>query len=298
MVPARLRGIDVLVKQEGLFPTGSYKDRGATVLMTQAARLGVRRVVEDSSGNAGTSIATYAARAGISADVFVPATTSPGKLVQIRSAGARLHRVPGDRQATSDAVWEAAQSCYYASHSWNPFFFEGTKTFAFEVCEQLGWRAPASVMIPTGNGTLLIGAWLGFSALARWGLIDRVPRLIAVQAERCAPLLRAWRLGLHEPADIVPEPTLGEGIAIARPVRGSQCLQAVRQTGGEVLGVSEEEIVSGLRETMAAGFFCEPTCAAAVAALPKLSLADDGPIVVPLTGHGLKAADTIGKLLG
>jgi threonine synthase len=291
IVPAELGGRRIWIKQEGLFPTGSYKDRGATVLISQARRLGVRRVVEDSSGNAGAAIAAYCARAGIACDIYVPASNSRSKLAQIELYGAALHPIPGSREDTAAAVWQAAQEHYYASHSWNPFFFHGTKTFAFEIVEQLGWRAPDAVVIPTGNGTLLIGAWIGFREMRQAGVIDRLPKLYAVQAAHCAPLA----LSPQESSQFRPKATIAEGIAIAAPVRVEQCRQAVAETGGRIVTVSESQIIAALRETLRAGFYCEPTCAAAVAALPQVDAG--GEIVVPLTGHGLKAGETLMKLL-
>ena len=146
-------GRAVWIKQDQLFSSGSYKDRGAAVLISHVKALGLGAVVEDSSGNAGCAIACYCARAGIGCTVYVPASTSPAKVAQIEAYGATLCRVPGTRQDTADAVLAAAQTTYYASHSWNPFFFHGTKTFAYEVCEQLGWTAPDTVVLPAGNGT-------------------------------------------------------------------------------------------------------------------------------------------------
>ena len=140
LIPVGIEGTEVLVKQDQLFPTGSYKDRGAAVLISHLHSLGITEILEDSSGNAGSAIAAYAAKADIDCTVLVPESTSPGKLVQIRASGAQLQCFPGNRQETADAALRLANSAYYASHSWNPFFFHGTKTFAFEVCEQLGWQ--------------------------------------------------------------------------------------------------------------------------------------------------------------
>ena len=162
LLKLEVMGREVLIKQDHLFPTGSYKDRGASVLVSQIKSLGIRRVVEDSSGNAGCAIAAYCARAGIACDIYVPADTSPAKLAQIESYNATLHKIPGSREDTAEAVMAAAQTHYYASHSWNPFFFQGTKTFAYEICEQLNWKAPDYVLLPVGNGTLLLGASIGF----------------------------------------------------------------------------------------------------------------------------------------
>ena len=192
LVALEFAGRQVWIKQEQLFPTGSYKDRGAALLISHARAIGVRAVVEDSSGNAGSAIAAYCARAGLGCTIFVPDTTSADKLTQIRAYGATLQLIAGSREDTAAAVLAAAETTYYASHSWNPFFFHGTKTFAYELVEQLGWRAPDAVVLPAGNGTLLLGADIGFRELRAMGLIDRLPRLIAVQAAHCAPLAAAF----------------------------------------------------------------------------------------------------------
>ncbi len=299
LVPLQLGGRRVWVKQDQLFSTGSYKDRGAAVMISKARALGVRHVVEDSSGNAGCAVAAYCARAGIACDIYVPTDNSPGKLAQIAMYGARLVKVPGTREDTAAAVWSAAQSAYYASHSWNPYFFQGTKTWAYEVCEQLGWRAPDTVVLPAGNGTLLLGAALGFHDLLRAGVIARAPKLVAVQSAACAPLAVAFAQGLDTPVKIDKRDTLAEGIAIAEPARGAQILQAVRQSGGTFLIVSEAEIEATLLDVIRAGFYIEPTSAAAVAGAKQYAAgAPEGEeIATVITGHGLKATEKMLKLL-
>jgi threonine synthase len=291
-------GVPVWVKQDHLFPTGSYKDRGASVLISKAVELGIGEVVEDSSGNAGCAIAAYCARAGIDCAIYVPESTSGGKLAQIQRYGAALNRVPGSREDTARAVLGAAQTVYYASHSWNPFFFQGTKTFAYEVCEQLGWRAPDTVILPAGNGTLLLGAYIGFRELVDAGIIGRMPRLIAVQAASCAPLHRAFRERLDRNPAIDKGETMAEGIAIADPIRGPQIVGAVRESGGDFLVVEEGEIVSSLRAICEAGFYIEPTSAATTAGVSQYvrGLCADEVIVSVFTGHGLKATEKMLKL--
>ncbi len=300
LAPFKLGGVAVLVKQDQLFPTGSYKDRGAAVLISKANELGIRAVVEDSSGNAGCAIAAWCARAGIACQIFVPAATSPAKTAQIAMYGANLTLVPGSREDTARAVWAAAQTHYYASHSWNPFFFHGTKTWAFEVWEQLGWRAPDTVILPVGNGTLLLGAAIGFRELLLAGEIPALPRMIAVQAENAAPLAEAFHAGLDTIPTIAKQDTLAEGIAIAEPVRGLQILQAVRQSGGTFLTVSEQEIQASLIEVSRQGAYIEPTAAAATAAAARYlrHKPDSEQVVTVFTGHGLKSTEKMLKILG
>jgi threonine synthase len=237
-VPHSAAGREVFLKLDHLFPSGSYKDRGAAVLLSKIRELHVDRVVEDSSGNAGAAVAAYAAAAGITADIYVPASNSPGKLNQIRAYGAELVAVEGSRSDTAAAALRAAEEHYYASHVWNPFFLEGTKTFAFEVWEQLGFQAPDTVVLPAGNGTLLLGAYKGFRELRDAGCIDEIPKHVAVQTAACAPL--AGGAPLTGPR--APGTTVAEGIAIAEPPLLQEMSDALASCGGTVITVEEEEI--------------------------------------------------------
>jgi len=261
--------------------------------------LGIIEVVEDSSGNAGSAIAAYCAQAGIGCHIYAPENTSAGKLAQVQFYGAELHKIPGTREDTAQAALLAAEKIYYASHAWNPFFFHGTKTFAFEISEQLGWKSPDTVILPVGNGTLLLGADIGFRELLRAGILDRLPRIIGVQAENCAPLYRAYQENRAEVPPIETKETLAEGIAIARPARGRQIIDAVRQTGGEFITVSEDEIRKALVEICGQGYYIEPTSAAAIAGVKKyLPGSSQGEVIVSaFTGHGLKATEKMLKLI-
>ncbi|MCJ7641588.1 MAG: threonine synthase, partial [Desulfobacterales bacterium] len=293
-----LEGRRVLIKVDYLFPTGCYKDRGATLLISKAKEQGVRKVVEDSSGNAGSAIAAYCARAGMTCEIYVPATTSPGKLVQIGAYGARLIKIEGSRGKAAEAAMEAASNLYYASHCWNPFFLHGTKTFAYEVCEQMGWESPETLVLPVGHGTLFLGAYLGFRELRDAGIVGRIPKMVGVQSAACAPIYLAFKKGSQEIASIEKRETVADGIAIAKPVRGRQILEVIRETGGEMLTVTEEEIAVALKEMGQRGHFIEPTSAATIAGLQKylkdIKHIKDHIIVSTLTASGLKAADKIG----
>jgi threonine synthase len=284
-------GRRVLLKVDYLFPTGSYKDRGATVLISKAKELGIKKVVEDSSGNAGSAIAAYCARGGIGCEIYVPQATSPGKLVQIQAYGAHLKKVEGSREKTAQVAMEAASGTYYASHCWNPFFLHGTKTFAFEIWEQMGWKTPDVLVLPVGHGTLFLGAYIGFKELKEAGMVKRIPRFVAVQSASCAPLYQAFRKGWKETGPIEKRETVAEGIAIAEPVRGKQILEVVRETDGEILTVTEREIGVAMGEMGRRGHFIEPTSAATIVGLKKYLKHIKKQIVVStLTGMGLKAA--------
>lgn len=294
LVETVLFGRRVTLKLDHLMPTGSFKDRGATVLLSHARQLGVSRVVEDSSGNAGAAIAAFAAAAGIAAEIFVPAAISPAKTAQISAVGARVRAIAGNREDVARACQAAAADAFYASHVWQPHFLHGTKTIVYEILEQRGWKAPDAIVVPAGNGTLLLGCALGLDELAAAGLLDKLPRLVAVQAACCAPLVEAWQRGTVPPVASESRPTVAEGIAIARPPRGRQCLSAVRRTAGCVVAVSEAQILAAWREAAAHGWLIEPTAAAALAGW--IASEQTGDVVVPLTGHGLKAADRLAHL--
>lgn len=284
----------VSAKLDYLMPTLSFKDRGAVMLAELARRLNPDRVVADSSGNAGTSVAAYCARAGLPCTVYVPEGTSPKKTEQIRAHGAHLVTVPGGREATALAARAAADEpgVFYASHVFNPYFLHGTKTYVYELWEDLGGRLPDALAVPVGNGTLLLGAALATAELHALGLIGTRPRLIAVQARAVSPLAAAFHAGRDDlpPADpaAVPPPTLAEGIAIPRPPRARQILAAVRASGGTFLTVEEDALREAQRDLAARGFFVETTGVACWAAVRDGGdLVRDG-VVVPLCGAGLK----------
>ena len=299
LIPVDFGSQTVWLKQDHLFPTGSYKDRGASILISKVKELGVQNVVEDSSGNAGCAIAAYCAQARIKCQIYVAEDTAAGKLAQIEFYGAKLNRIPGSREDTGRAALKAADKEYYASHSRNPFFFQGTKTFAFEVCEQLGWKSPDSIVVPVGNGTLLLGAYIGFNELLNARIIREIPKIIGVQSLHCAPLYQALKEGLEEIPAIDKKETLAEGIAIAEPVRGKQILAAVKKSKGDMIVVDDSEIKDSLRDLCRKGFYVEPTSAATTAGLRKyLEISPSDEIIVSvLTGHGLKTTEKMLRIL-
>ncbi len=290
LVEADWDGRRLLFKCEQLMPTGSFKDRGTTVMMSHLKQAGVEALLEDSSGNAGASIAAYAAAAGIRARIMAPAGAPAAKRVQIAAAGAELLEVTGDRDAVAHAALAAAEEMFYASHNRQPFFLEGTKTLAFELWEQLGFRAPAAVAAPCGNGANILGLYLGFRELQEAGEIDALPRLYAVQAANNAPV-RALFDGRARPS----APTVADGIATAQPIKGRMVADAVRATGGSVPVASEEAILGALGRLARSGWFVEPTSAVVAAALPQIP---DDDLVLVLTGSGLKTLDVHAGLAG
>jgi len=294
LVRRSLLGLDVLCKLEWFSPTASFKDRGASVMLSILREQGVREVLEDSSGNGGAAIAAYAAAAGMGARILVPEGTRSAKTAQMRAFGAALAFIPGDRQATEDAARREAGSMFYASHNWQPLFLEGTKTVAYELWEQGGFEAPDNVLIPTGAGSNVLGCDLGFSELLRAGEITRLPRLFAVQPEACAPIHAAHVARLPAPPPVERRATIADGAAIARPVRGPEVLAALCRSGGGTVAVREEEIARAQHRLAAAGLHVEPTAALPLAGLEQLL--GEGRItagqrtVLLLTGSGLKSA--------
>lgn len=298
LLPIRMWGKEVFIKQEQLFSTGSYKDRGATVLISQAKALNILQVVQDSSGNAGCAIAAYAAAAGIGCDIYLTSDTSPAKTVQMKAYGANIHPIDGDRNDAAKAACVAAERLFYASHCFNPYFYEGTKTFAYEILEQLDWKSPDAVVLPAGNGTLILGCYIAFLELAQQGVIDSIPKIVAVQAQHCAPLHEAFiQQKPVSSIQISAKPTLAEGIAIAAPVRGEQMLNAIRKTGGTIISVSEDELKEAWKYCGQHGYYIEPTSAATIAGMKQYMEGHPHEKIVSLfSGSGLKSTDKALKM--
>jgi threonine synthase len=294
-------GVAVGYKLEFTMPTGSFKDRGMTVLVSYLRSRGIAEVLEDSSGNAGASLSAYAAAAGMRCRILVPETASYPKIVQIAACGADVVTIRGSRQDVADAALAMSREIFYASHNWQPFFAEGTKTLAYELWEQLGFRAPDNVVVPVGYGANVLGCDRGFSELLRRGEIGRMPRLFGVQAANCAPYFAAFRTGVEHFVPSPVTPTIAEGIASSKPTRMREVLAPVRASGGEIVAVTEDEIVRALAALAKKGLYVEPTSAAAAAGLSQLiargAINKGENTVLVLTGSGLKASETIGKLL-
>ncbi|WP_425755256.1 threonine synthase [Ihubacter sp. rT4E-8] len=261
---------DLMLKMDYFMPTLSFKDRGAAVLAAHCASIGVKSVVQDSSGNAGNSVAAYFGKIGIDCDIFVPEGTSPGKIDMIRAHGSQVHIIPGSRDHCADVcraeVIKAGK--YYANHVYNPFFYEGTKTYIYEVYEQLG-RIPQHIFVPLGNGTLFLGVIFGLEHLLTSGIIDRMPQIIAIQSERCAPFAAAKENGYKEPAQVEVKPTLAEGIAIGKPMRGAEILEKIYAYDIEIVEIPEDWILPARAALAKKGIYCEHTTAGNYAAYQK-----------------------------
>ena len=282
----------VWFKMDYFMPTLSFKDRGAAVLVAHAKSIGVKRVVQDSSGNAGNSVAAYCGRAGIACDIFVPEGTSDKKIRMIEAHGATAHIIPGNRDHCADVCRAAAreQGLYYANHVYNPFFYEGTKTYIYETYEQLH-RIPEHIFIPVGNGTLFLGIVKGLEHLLESGIIEHMPQLYLVQSERCQPLLKAME---RHDVQIRPEhqaATMAEGIAIGLPMRSAEILSYVYRYGVKGVAIPEENILSARSMLARQGIYCEHTTAAVYAGYEAYCRAH-GPVsdvLISMCGAGLKS---------
>jgi threonine synthase len=302
LIRRMLHGAPALLKCEWFMPTGSFKDRGASVMLSLLRAQGIRAVLEDSSGNGGAAVSAYAAAGGLYATIMAPASTSPAKTVQMRAHGATLELIPGTRQDTADAAVRRSETIFYASHNWHPFFLHGTKTLAYELWEDLGFRAPDNIITPCGAGSNVLGCEIGFSELLHAGEIDAMPRIFAAQPANCAPIAAAFLAGSATPVDTAILPTIAEGTAIAQPIRLTEVLGALRQTRGGAVMLSEAEIGAAALDLARIGIYVEPTAAQPAAAFAKLltagTITAEQTTVLVLTGSGLKATPGIADLLG
>ena len=292
LVPIRLFDHNIFLKLEYLSPSRSFKDRGVNAMVNQLVSMGPKLLIEDSSGNAGASLAAHAARFGIKSQIYVPAYASPNKISQIVVYGAEVIKIGGVRKD----VEEAAQAKInlgnaYASHAYNPAYLTGQMSAAWELWEQLGKKVPDWIISPVAQGGQFLGFWFGFKRLQNAGLIDRLPRLVVVQSAKIAPIYHAWKRGLDWIPEVeVTEVTVAEGVAISKPTRGKRLLQVLNETDGKVLAIEERQIIEAQKILARQGFFVEPTSALAVAGFMNLlNLFEESDIVVlPLTGNGLK----------
>ncbi len=299
LIPLVWDGIPVRFKLEWFNPTSSFKDRGVSVMMSHLSGLGASRVLEDSSGNGGASVAAYAAAAGIAAKIIVPEATSPAKILQARVYGAEIELVGGTRDQVSDEAIRQSESIPYASHNWHPMFLQGIKTIGYELWENLGFRAPDNVVLVAGAGSLVLGCDLAFRELLAAGQIERLPQLLVGQPEQWATIVDTLN-GTVLPADDQRKPTIAEGASIAHPVRLPEAVEAIRRSGGAGVAISDDEIRAATRALAARGLYAEPTSAVAAAALTRFIA--DGTVtsrettVIVLTGSGLKSAQRMAEI--
>ena len=289
LIAPEIDGQKLHLKLEWFAPSGSFKDRGASVLMSFLRQQGIDAVVEDSSGNGGAAIAAYGAASGMAVTILVPAYTQPAKITQTRAYGAEVILVPGTREDTAAAAIGMAEKTFYASHNWHPMFLQGTKSLGYEIWEDLGFAVPNNIVIPASEGSNVLGCYIAFQELMRSGEIDRMPRLFVSQPENCAPLHHA----LHGTQQERFLPTIAEGTAVSSPTRLPAVVKAVKDTNGGSVVISEEEIIGASKRLARAGIFTEPSSAHAWAGARKLvesgQISRSDRTVIILTGTGLKA---------
>lgn len=295
-------GLSPLFKLEWFNPTSSFKDRGASVMVSFLKQLGINHILEDSSGNGGAAIAAAGAAAGMQVKILAPSYTPSPKVAQIRAFGAEVQLVEGPREESEYEAIRQSENIFYASHNWHPFFLQGTKSIAYELWEDLGFKAPDNVIIPAGAGSNVLGCHIGFSELLASGQISKLPRLFAAQPLNCSPIDASFKAGSDGPVERAVKPTIAEGTAIKRPIRLPELLKAIRESGGGTLALAEAQIAAAVRRLAGMGLYAEPTSSSAAAALELLqasgAIKASETTVVLLTGTGLKSTQFMTELFG
>ncbi len=294
----------LLIKDEAGNPTGSFKARGLSVAVSMAKVLGAREVCLPSAGNAGSALAAYAASAGLTAHVFVPKDIPRLFIMETEAYGAHVETVDGLITDAGKVCAERARQhgWYECSTLKEPYRVEGKKTMGYELAEQMGWKLPNAILYPTGGGTGLIGMWKAFEELGTMGFIPPGrPRMYAVQAEGCAPIVKAFSEGRDDAPLWEGAQTLAHGLRVPKALGDFLILRALRESGGTGVAVSEREIIEGVRDASSnEGLFMCPEGGACVAALRKLKasgqLSPDDTIVVFNTGTGFKYVETMAPL--
>ncbi|WP_419777827.1 threonine synthase [Malaciobacter marinus] len=283
---------DVLLKMDYFMPTLSFKDRGAAMLISHCKSIGVESVVQDSSGNAGNSIAAYCAKANIKCEIFVPEGTSPKKIDMIKSHNAKVTITDGSRDDCADICRQKVEKekVFYANHVYNPFFYQGTKTYIYEVYEQLN-RIPKNIFVPLGNGTLFIGVIKALEELLESKLIKSMPNIYAIQSQYCPPFVEAVKNKESKPAKVSLKPTLAEGIAIGVPMRGEEILEYIYKYNIKTIIAPEDKIVESRKILAKKGVYCEHTTAASYAAYLEYCKTNEklSDCLISMCGAGLKS---------
>lgn len=274
------------LKLESGNPTGSFKDRGAALVVSQAKRVGAERVVEDSSGNAGAAVAAYAARAGLSCTIFSPEHVTEAKRARMETLGAQVHVVEGPRTAVTEAAVEAAKAdegTYYASHTYPPHFVDGCASIAFEIVEALG-RAPDALVTPCAMGSIVLGAYRGFQRLQAGGVVEGVPPIFAVQAAGVDPIADAFGNALEG-----PENRFADGLLVPEPPREAQLVETIEATGGTAVSVDEAATREAMQRLHRRGVLVEASSATALAGLDVLrergAIGEEAVPALALTGR-------------
>ncbi|HIE18168.1 TPA: threonine synthase, partial [Candidatus Bathyarchaeota archaeon] len=295
----------IYVKDDTVNPTGSFKDRPATVAVSKALEFGFKAVGCASTGNLAAATAAHASRAGIPCYVFIPADTEVNKVLQAATYGARIIAVKGTYDDANRLAAQAADEYEWGLVNINirPYYVEGSKTLAFETCEQLGWRAPENIIIPVGSGALLCAIWRGLKQFLKLGLIDELKtRIFAAQPEGCSPVVSAFKSNLDDVFPVEKPETITKSLAIGDPGDGIYALQAIRESGGTAESATDEEIIEGIKIlAKTEGIFAEPAGGVTIAVLKKLIesgvISRDEEVVCCVTGSGFKSSETILKTI-
>jgi len=300
------------LKDDGLNPTGSLKDRASAVVVAKAKELGVKVITTASSGNAGAALAGLSASAHVPAVVFVPYTAPEAKIAQLSIYGAHVFLVHGTYDQAFELCLAASKEFgwYSRNTGYNPYTVEGKKTASIEICEQLalskgdhnGWRAPDQIFVSVGDGNIITGLWKGLRDLQALGWIEKMPKLMGVQAEGSAACYNAWKTGSENITPVVAR-TIADSISVGLPRDGTRAVRAVRETNGAYISVSDEQILDAMRKlARSEGVFAEPAGATGYAGLAKAvrdGLAEtDEEIVAVITGNGLKDVNSAVKAAG
>jgi len=288
----------VWLKDETRNPTGTFKDRGASLAVTRLSQLRVRKLVLASEGNAGSSFALYSQMAGINCHLYLPSDANNAKVELSKKLGAQVTKVKGTISEAGRHAAEVAEKtgAYNASTFVTPFRHDGKGTMALEICQQQGWESPDYIVYPVGGGVGLVGMWKMFEILHRLGWIRRRPRIIAVQPTGCAPVVDAYNKGRMEVPEWKSPKTIAKGLKIPKPLAGAWILKSLRESRGLALKVSDVEIHRAmLNVAKRDGLLVEPSSAAAFAAIPKLhetgTVDRKDSVVVIATGSGLKTLE-------
>jgi len=295
----------IYVKDDTVNPTGSFKDRPATVAVSKALEFGFKAVGCASTGNLAAATAAHASKAGMPCYVFIPANTEINKVLQAATYGAKIIAVRGTYDDANRLAAQAADEYEWGLVNINvrPYYVEGSKTLAFETCEQLGWRAPENIIIPVGSGALLCAIWRGLKQFAELGLIDELKtRIFAAQPEGCSPVVSAFKFNLDDVFPVEKPETITKSLAIGDPGDGIYALQAIRESGGAAESATDGEIIEGIKIlAKTEGIFAEPAGGVTIAVLKKLIesgvISRDEEVVCCVTGSGFKSSETILKTI-
>jgi threonine synthase len=295
----------VLVKDESLNPTQSFKARGMSVAVSMAKELGAEKLAAPSAGNAAGALAAYCARAGLGAYIFMPRDTPRANVIECEVAGAHVTLIDG---LITDCGAEVAkrkdtEGWFDVSTLREPYRVEGKKTLGYEIAEQSGWSLPDVIVYPTGGGTGLVGMWKAFAELEKLGWIgEKRPRMISVQAAGCAPIVRAFEAGSRFAEEFENAATVASGLRVPKAIGDFLILDAIRESGGTAITVTDDELIEGARElARTEGIFAAPEGGACVPALRKLlargDVKPDETVVLFNTGSGIKYLDAFEKRL-